>query len=255
MTVWQRLLQIRETKGADYLVLLDPDRKKGEDLAQMARTCESAGADGILVGGSLLFSAEFDRAVQTIHAAVSIPVILFPGAGSQLSAHADALLFISIISGRNAHYLIGEQALSAPVVKALGLEAIGTGYMLVDSGGTTSVEFMSGTRPIPREKPDIAVAHALAAQYLGMPLVYLEAGSGASEPVPDRMVRAVAQTVSIPVMVGGGIQTPEQAAIQVNAGAAFVITGNVLEDRFDPGLIEAFARAVHFRDSPGTDRV
>ena len=255
MTVWQRLLQVREKRGANYLVLLDPDRKQEKELALMARTCESAGADAILVGGSLLFSGTFDRAVETIHAAVSIPVILFPGAGSQLSAHADAVLFISIISGRNAHYLIGEQVLSAPLVKAMGLEAIGTGYMLVDSGGTTSVEFMSGTRPLPREKPDIAVAHALAAQYLGMPLVYLEAGSGAREPVPEQMVRAVTQTVSIPVMVGGGIQTPEQAAVQVQAGASFVVTGNALENDFDPGLVEAFARAVHFRDSAGIGRV
>jgi phosphoglycerol geranylgeranyltransferase len=197
------------------------------------------------MGGSLLFNDHFDRAVEAVKKAVRIPVILFPGSGRQLSRHADAVLFMSLISGRNAHFLIGEQVTSAPVVRALGLEAISMGYMLVESGATTAAEFMSDTRPLPRNKPDIAAAHALAAEYLGMKCVYLEAGSGAESPVPETIVIAVRKAVSIPVIVGGGIRIPDEAGARVRAGASFVVTGNVLEKSGDPLLIRRFADAVH----------
>jgi len=249
MTVYKKMLDVRGEKGAGYLVLLDPDKRPVEELVSTAKECEARGVDGLLIGGSLIFSAQFDGVVKSIKASVSIPVILFPGNGRQLSRYADAVLFMSLISGRNPYYLIGEQVLSAPTIQSLGLEPISTGYMLVESGNTTSVEFMSDTRPLPREKPEIAVAHALAAEYLGMKMVYLEAGSGAEYSVPEEMIQAVREAVSIPLIVGGGIRTPDEAQEKVRAGASFVVTGNVLEEEKDFILIAEFARAIHFREN------
>jgi putative glycerol-1-phosphate prenyltransferase len=245
MTIHQKLLDIPKNRGAGYLVLLDPDRQPAGAMADFAATCEAQGADGILIGGSLLLDDGFDKCVEAVKKAVRIPVLLFPGNGRQLSRHADAVLFMSLISGRNPHFLIGEQVTSAPIVRALGLEPVSMAYLLVESGETTAAEFMSGTRPLPRNKPEIAAAHALAAEYLGMKLVYLEAGSGAKQSVPEAIVAAVAKTVSIPVIVGGGIRTPEDAAAKVKAGASFVVTGNVLEQEGRPDRVRILADAVH----------
>lgn len=247
MTTYQTLQNIRKERGAGFLVLLDPDRRSIEDLVSLAKTCETDGVDGLLVGGSLLFTDCFDDVIQSLKEAVEIPIILFPGDAGQLSRHADAVLFISIVSGRNPHYLIGAQVLAAPRIRALKLESISTAYMLVDSGDTTSVEFMSNTSPLPRQKPDIAVAHALAAEYLGFRWLYLEAGSGADSPVPDTMIRAVTDAVSIPVIVGGGIRTPDMAGQKVEAGAAFVVIGTAFEAGKNRTLLGEFASAIHSR--------
>lgn len=255
MSLYQRLLDVQRERGAGYLVLLDPDGRLAEDLVSVADVCEANGVDGLLIGGSILFSTEFDELVKSIKQAVSIPVILFPGNGRQLSRYADGVLFMSLISGRNPQYLIGEQVLSAPTVKALGLEPISAGYMLVESGNTTSVEFMSNTKPIPRGKPEIAVAHALAAEYMGMKLIYMEGGSGAELSVPEEMIQAVSQNTSVPVIVGGGIRTPEVARAKVEAGASFVVTGNVLEKEENISLIGKFAKAIHFREKPSGKKV
>jgi len=187
----------------------------------------------------------FDELVKQIKNAVTIPVIIFPGGVQQISRHADAILFMSVISGRNPDLLISQHVMGAPIVKMLNLEAISTGYMLIESGRVTSAEFMSNTKPIPRDKPDIAVAHALAAEYLGMKLIYLEAGSGALHPVPDEMIQAVSRICSLPVIVGGGIRTPELAQQKVKAGASFIVTGNVLEKEKKNGIIQDFAKAIH----------
>jgi phosphoglycerol geranylgeranyltransferase len=162
-----------------------------------------------------------------------------------LSPHADAILYLSLISGRNANFLIGEQVKAAPRLRQYGIESISTGYMLIDSGRQTSVGFMSGTTPLPRDKFDLAWAHALAAEYLGMQLVYLEAGSGAEYPVPDRMIAAVKAHINIPVLVGGGITTPEIAAQKVEAGADFIVTGTAIENSRSQTLMKQFADAVH----------
>jgi phosphoglycerol geranylgeranyltransferase len=245
MTTYQKLIDIQKQKGAGYLVLIDPDKKPVAELVAFAKTCDQNDVDALLVGGSLLFSAHFDELIMSLKQAVRIPVILFPGNGGQLSKHADAVLFISLVSGRNPHFLIGEQVQYAPVIRALGIEPISVGYMLIESGSVTSAEFMSHTKPIPREKPEIAAAHALAAQYLGMSMVYLEAGSGAKESVPDDMIRAVRKTVTVPLIVGGGIRTPEEAAAKVQAGAGFIVTGNVLENGADSLFVKTLANAVH----------
>ncbi|HEX9933994.1 MAG TPA: geranylgeranylglyceryl/heptaprenylglyceryl phosphate synthase, partial [bacterium] len=167
MTTYQKLLDIQKEKGAGYLVLIDPDKKSVAELTDFAKTCEAGGVDALLVGGSLLFSAHFDELIRSLKEAVKLPVILFPGNGMQLSHHADAVLFMSLVSGRNPHFLIGEQVQYAPVVYALKIEPISMAYMLIESGCVTTAEFMSHSKPIPREKPEIAAAHVLAAQYLG----------------------------------------------------------------------------------------
>ncbi len=246
MSVYQKLLNVRDEKGAGFLVLLDPDRMSVLEIVDLAKKSEEGGADGFLVGSSLLLSTRFDEAVREIKANVKVPVVIFPGNANQVSRHADAILFLSLISGRNAHLLIGEQVKAAPAIKEFGLEPIPTGYLLIESGGTTSVQFMSDTQPLPRNKPDIAKAHALAAQYLGMKLVFLEAGSGAENPVPDNIVREVKEFVSIPIIVGGGVKDPDVAYAKVKNGASFVVIGNFLEE--DDSLIKEFAEAIHINE-------
>jgi len=246
-TLYDQLTGLATEHGAGYFVLIDPDAKEMGQLQEFTqRICEE-GADGILVGGSLLLHARYDEKVKVIKDAATIPVILFPGSLRQLSEHADAVLFLSLISGRNPNYLINDQVLGAPLIKRMQLEPIPTGYMMMESGKTTAAQFMSNTRPIPVNKPDIAMAHALAAQYLGMKAIYLEAGSGADMAVPPQVITAVADYVDIPVIVGGGIRKPEQARERVEAGASFVVTGNVLEEAENEHLIKAFADAVHLR--------
>jgi putative glycerol-1-phosphate prenyltransferase len=243
MSVYEKLLKVRDEKGAGFLVLLDPDRMSVPDIVELARKSEEGGADGFLVGSSLLLSTRFDEAVKEIKANVNVPLTIFPGNANQVSRHADAILFLSLISGRNPHLLIGEQVKAAPAIKEFGLEPIPTGYLIIESGGTTSVQFMSNTQPIPRNKPDIAKAHALAAEYLGMKFVFLEAGSGADSPVPDNIVHEVKDFISIPIIVGGGVKDPDVAHNKVKNGASFVVIGNFLEE--DDSLIREFADAIH----------
>jgi putative glycerol-1-phosphate prenyltransferase len=243
-TVYEHLLSIRDN-GAGFFVLMDPDRAKADDLAAQAHMCEDSGVDALLVGSSLMMASTFDSAVNAIAEAVSIPVILFPGESAQVSEHADAILFMSLLSGRNPEFIIGEQVRSAPRIRRSGLEVISTAYLLVESGVMTSVEFMSHTKPMPSAKPDIAAAHAIAAEMFGMKCVYLEAGSGAKNPVPDDMIRAVTHEVDIPVIVGGGIRSPKTAAAKVEAGASFIVVGNHLEGKESAKELEAFVKAVH----------
>ncbi|MFQ5824087.1 MAG: geranylgeranylglyceryl/heptaprenylglyceryl phosphate synthase [bacterium] len=245
MATFEKLLNIRKTKGAGYLVLIDPDKWDHKKIVELAVSANESGADGILMGGSLLLSYKFDDLVGLIKTQINIPLIIFPGSPTQVSKNADAIFFLSLISGRNPTYIIGEQVKAAPVIKAVGVEPISVGYMLIESGRITSAEFMSNTRPIPRDKPDIAKATALAAEYLGMKMVYLEAGSGADKSVPTEMVEAVTKYISLPVIVGGGIRTPKEAEQKVISGASFVVTGNVLEKEVNSRLIKEFAAAVH----------
>lgn len=248
MTTFDRLTESKDRLGAGFWVLLDPDRLDKEDLARTTEACVEGGADAILFGGSFLISTNFEMMIREVkRVAPEIPLVIFPGDTNQISAAADAILFLSMISGRNSELLIGQHAKAAPTIKAMGLETIATGYMLVESGTQTTVEYVSNTKPLPRSKPDIAMAHALAAEYLGMSCVYLDAGSGASAMVPVDMVKAVAEYVSIPVIAGGGIRNPEDAADRVEAGASFVVIGSVLEQRVDAGLIRSFSESIHTR--------
>lgn len=245
MTTLERLKKVRQERGTGYLILIDPDKMNGDGLPSFVRQATEAGADGFLVGGSLMHTAEFDDQIKVIKRNTTVPVVIFPGNLMQVSPSADAILFLVLISGRNPEYLIGNQVIAAPVIKKMGLEAISTGYMLIESGATTSVEFMSNTKPIPRAKPDIALAHALAAEMIGMQFVYLEAGSGASQSVPDEMVRLVAHRCSVPLIVGGGIRTPDEARKKAEAGASFIVTGTIMEETAHGSLIREFADAIH----------
>jgi len=223
------ILKTKSENRRAHWVLLDPDDFTIENAVSVARDSQQNGVSALLVGGSLLQTNHIDTFVKSLREAVSIPVILFPGDATQLSRHASALLYLSLISGRNPVNLIGEHVKAAPVIRQYGLEPISTGYMLIESGAVTSVEFMSGTRPLPRSKPNIAAAHALAAQYLGMDMIYLEAGSGATLTVPPEMIRAVRACVDIPIIVGGGIRDKETALEKLEAGADIIVTGNLLQ--------------------------
>ena len=218
-SVLEYLLQVKARRGAGYLTLLDPDRLTLDELEARAALCAAAGADAILVGTSLTMLVDHTVVYERIRRQVEIPVIAFPGSGSHISSLADAVLFLSMISTRNPELLIGEQVRTAPLLKKCGVETISTGYMLIESGMLTSVQFMSNGLPIPRYKNDIAMAHALAAEYIGMKMIYLETGSGAPASVPDEMVRAVVDYVRLPVIVGGGIRDPETARAKVEAGS------------------------------------
>ncbi|NOZ74427.1 MAG: geranylgeranylglyceryl/heptaprenylglyceryl phosphate synthase [FCB group bacterium] len=247
--VLTHLQSIRDAQGAAYLVLIDPDRKNDGSIEDRVRSVNQSGVDAILVGGSLMMDGKTHERVARIHQLSDVPVIFFPGSLSQLCPHYDAMLFMSIISGRNPHYLIGEQVIAAPVVHDMGIETIPTGYVLMDGGAHSTVEFISGTQPIPMNRPDITVAHGLAAQYLGMKVLYLEAGSGAQTPVPVDIIEQVKRRCDIDLIVGGGIRTPDQARERVEAGADFIVTGTIIEEAGDSSLMRAFSEAVHWRSS------
>jgi len=237
------LLSTIKNKGAAYVVLLDPDRKDESSIQKRVENANISGVDALFVGGSLIMDSNCTERVKMIKSISDIPVILFPGGIGQLNSYYDAMLFMSVISGRNPHYLIGEQVLAAPLVKDMGIEAISTGYILMDGGAGSTVEFISGTRPIPMNRVDIAVAHALAGQFLGMRLIYLEAGSGAIEPVSTSIIKATSDAIDVPIIVGGGIRDPEVARLSVEAGASIIVTGTILEN--SPDHIREFADAVH----------
>jgi len=243
--IYQKLLRVREEKGAGFLVLLDPDEIPLAEIEHHAEMAEDGGVDGLLVGGSLLFSNNFDDFIAGLKKRTKLPVIIFPGSSRQVSPMADAILFLSLISSRNPNFIIGEQVLAAPIIRSMGLETISTGYVLIESGKITTVEYLSDSRPIPRDKLDIAAAHALAGEYLGMKLIYLEGGSGAKYSIPDEMIQYVSNLISVPLVVGGGIKTPEDAHRKVKAGASFVVIGNILEEHKDLTLIRDFSQAIH----------
>ncbi len=245
MMTFDRLLSARPEKGAAFWVLIDPDRHAPEVAAKRAVDAQDAGADAVLVGSSILATNNFHSAMKHIAAAVDVPVVIFPGSVAQISGDADAILLLSLISGRNPELLIGEHVQAAPVLKSLALEPIPTGYVLVESGTVTTVEYISDTRPIPRRKPEIAMAHALAAEYLGMKVVYLDAGSGAGQPVPPEMIEAVTGYISLPVIVGGGLRSGETVEAAVRAGASFIVVGNALEEDTGRSLLAELSAAAH----------
>jgi len=244
METYKKLLAMSQER-ASYMCLIDPDKINHEQAIHTARICEENGADGILVGSSIMLTTNFESNLKAIKESVNIPVLIFPGIFNFVSKYADAILLLSVVSSRNPQMLIGEQVRAAPQIKEYGLEAIGTAYMLIESGQNTSVNFMSGSFPIPGNKNDIAVAHALASQYLGMRVLYMDAGSGALNPVSNSMIRAIRENIELPIFLGGGIRDPQTAREKAEAGADFVVVGNALEENLDPGFIREIADSIH----------
>tara|TARA_B100000131_G_scaffold322273_1_gene375650 strand:+ start:5236 stop:5973 length:738 start_codon:yes stop_codon:yes gene_type:complete len=243
--IFDTLITTIEKKGAVYIVLIDPDKEDDNSIINRVKNANNSGVDALFVGGSIMMDINYNSIVKKIKSLSNIPVILFPGGVGQLNKHFDAMLFMSLISGRNPRFLIEEQVLAAPIVDNMNIETISTGYILVNGGSNSSVEFMSSTKPIPMERVEITVAHALAGQYLGMKLIYLEAGSGAIHPVTTEVIKAVRAAIDLPIIVGGGIKTPEKARDAVEAGASIIVTGNILEQ--DDNCVQEFADAIHIQ--------
>ena len=226
-----------------FAVLIDPDKVNDQTVAELIELSVSSKVDYFFVGGSLVVSNYLDQCLQLIKKSCSIPTVLFPGSPSQVSKYADALLYLSLISGRNAELLIGQHVVSAPMVKKSSLEVMSTGYMVVDGGAQTTVSYISNSSPLPSDKSEIAVCTALAGEMLGMKLIYMDAGSGAKNPISETMITKVAQSISVPLIVGGGIVDPEKAYLNCKAGADVIVVGNAIEK--DSSLIREMAAAVH----------
>jgi len=229
--------------GKKLAVLVDPDKPTDSEVINLAEQAMRCGVDFFFVGGSLLTNNNLDACVKLLKKHADIPVVLFPGNTYQFSNKADGFLFLSLISGRNAEMLIGRHVIAAPYLKLSGIEVLSTGYMLIDSGRPTTVSYMSSSFPIPNDKNDIAVCTAMAGEMLGMKLIFMDAGSGALNPVPLEMIRMVSASVSVPLIVGGGLRNPQSAADSAKAGANIIVVGNTLESA--PELLGDFVQAVH----------
>ncbi len=212
-----------------WAVLIDPDHLKSDDVERFMGRIALLDPNFIFIGGSLITAAGFEETAAAVKRHCSCPLVLFPGSPTQLTPHVDALLLLSLLSGRNPELLIGHHVVAAPRIRELGLEPIATGYLLIDGGKPTTASYISGTSPIPRDKPEIAAATAMAAEQLGFHCIYLDSGSGADLPVPSTTIEAVRSAVQLPLIVGGGIRTLEQREAAHTAGADLVVMGTVFE--------------------------
>jgi phosphoglycerol geranylgeranyltransferase len=243
MSVYSTITNKMQQGLKQFAVLVDPDKYTLAEVEHLAILASRAKVDYFFVGGSLLINNQLDQCINILKSKAEIPVVLFPGNTLQMSWKADAILFLSLISGRNPEMLIGRHVIAAPYLKLSPLEVISTGYMLIESGKPTAVSYMSNSSPIPADKDDIAMCTAMAGEMLGLKLIYLDAGSGALNPVPPGMVENVKKSISVPLIIGGGIRNPEHAAALCNAGADLIVIGNVLEKNGD-GIL-AFSEAIH----------
>src|SRR5580692_183695 len=241
--IYGSLLAGKKKGQRSFAVLVDPDNVNAKKIEELTSLAISAGVDYLFVGGSLVISNHLDEVVQRIKKNCSIPVILFPGTPSQVSRYADGLLYLSLISGRNPELLIGQHVISAPAVRKSGLEIISTGYMVIDGGAPTTVSYISNATPIPADKNEIAMCTAMAAEMLGMKLIYMDAGSGAKRAIHEEMISAVSKQIEIPLVIGGGIKDPEKAYRNCKAGADLIVIGNAIEK--DSSLIKEMSAAIH----------
>ncbi|MFO7978579.1 MAG: geranylgeranylglyceryl/heptaprenylglyceryl phosphate synthase [Bacteroidales bacterium] len=224
-------------------ILIDPDKCHPKGIKELAMIATETKTDYFFVGGSLLTRDNMDECIAQIRKHCNIPVLLFPGSMLQVTDQADAILLLSLISGRNADMLIGNHVVAAPLIRHSKLEVIPTGYMLIESGKITSVLYMSNTIPIPFDKVDIGVCTAMAGEMLGLRTIYMDAGSGAIYPIPTEMIRAVKQNISVPLIIGGGVRTAEDAAEIWEGGADVITVGNAAETH--PEIIHEIAAAKH----------
>lgn len=241
--IYQSLSDGRQAGQKKLAVLLDPDNGSEAVVAHLVQLAVRAKVDYFFVGGSLVTTITAGNWMRYIKTLCDIPVIIFPGSVFQVSPEADALFFLSLVSGRNPELLIGQHVIAAPLIRQMDIEVMPTAYMLIDGGVPTTVSYISNSNPIPADKPQIALCTAMAADMLGMRIIYMDSGSGAQKPVSEAMIQAVSKNVDLPLVVGGGIRTPKQAALSCQAGADVVVVGNALEK--DPSLMLELAAAVH----------
>lgn len=241
MTVKQYLLD-RMKNGTIHMALIDPDKQTPEEAAEIAKRLKDAGTDAIMIGGSTDITQEkLDATALAIKGAVDLPTIYFPSAANALSKHIDAMYFMSMMNSSDIRLIVGEQVKASPYIKRLGIEPLSMGYIIVEPG--MKVGEVGRASVIKRNDLAGAVAHALAAEYLGMSFVYLEAGSGADRPVPPDMIEAVKKEISVPLIVGGGIRTPEDASAARMAGADAIVTGTFIERESDSSRLKAVVGA------------
>src|SRR3989337_3856812 len=222
------LLEEIDAKNSIHITRIDPEKVTPTQASKIGENSRNSGTSAIMIGGSTFVSqTHLDGVVKAIKHAVKIPTILFPNNITGISRHADAIWFMSLLNSVDPYFLIGAQVLGAPLVKKYGLEPISMGYVIVGEGGTAGI--VGKAIPVPYNKPELAAAHALAGQYLGMHFIYLEGGSGATNPVPPEMIRMVKYFIDIPLVVGGGIKTKGQALAAASAGADIIVTGNITE--------------------------
>ncbi|MFY7898628.1 MAG: geranylgeranylglyceryl/heptaprenylglyceryl phosphate synthase [Chitinophagaceae bacterium] len=241
--LYNQISERKKQAKKSFSVLIDPDKVDIAGIDQLIQIATASAVDYFFVGGSLVISNHLDECIRHIKTNCDIPVILFPGSPSQVSRYADALLYLSLISGRNPELLIGQHVISAPFVKKSGLEIMPTGYMVIDGGAPTTVSYISNASPIPSDKNEIAMCTAMAGEMLGMKLIYMDAGSGAKKPIEEAMIAKVASHIEVPLIVGGGITTPEKAYLNCKAGADIIVVGNAIEK--DISLIKEMSAAIH----------
>jgi phosphoglycerol geranylgeranyltransferase len=242
-SVYHSLLKAKQNGEKKFAVLIDPDKMRLGNIERVLQLAQAAQVDYFFIGGSLVVQDRMDYCLDAIRAhQFKIPTILFPGSPQQVNSKANALLLLSLISGRNADLLIGQHVLAAPMLRSSGLELISTGYMLIDGGAPTTATYISNTFPIPTNKPEIAYCTALAGEQLGLKTIYMDAGSGAARPVSAEMIHAVSKHVSLPLIVGGGMRTPEKVAENAQAGADVIVVGNAIEQ--NPSLMLEIAQAI-----------
>jgi len=240
--IYDRFIAAHRHRKKCLALLIDPDNTSRGHLEKLKTSIDQCQVDFIFVGGSLLQENNLDFCLAFVKENFQVPSVLFPGDVFQINPRADGILFLSLISGRNPELLIGKHVIAAPYIRRSRLEVIPTGYILVDGGRPTTVSYMSQTAPIPQDKPDIAGSTASAGELLGLRVIYLDAGSGARDPVSAAMIRQVKKDTDIPLIVGGGIRSGEQARVMCEAGADILVVGNAIEK--DPSRILEISAAV-----------
>jgi putative glycerol-1-phosphate prenyltransferase len=236
--VLQQLQTLRSTQRKGIALLIDPDSIGEEGMTHLLAKAEAASVDFLFIGGSLMTNTHIHTLIPKLKSQTTLPIVLFPGSLAQIAPDADALLFLSLISGRNAELLIGAHVTAAPLLRQTSLEVIPTGYMLIESGRMTTAHYISNTLPIPHEKPDIAACTAMAGEMLGLRLMYLDGGSGAEKPISSAMIAAVRKSVDTPIVIGGGIRSAAEAQRIWAAGADVIVIGNALEKDPNSTLLE-----------------
>ncbi|MEC7646080.1 MAG: geranylgeranylglyceryl/heptaprenylglyceryl phosphate synthase [Bacteroidota bacterium] len=243
MNIYNNIVANKKIKKKSFALLIDPDKQDKKQLLSIIEKAKTAKTDYFFVGGSLLTHDSLDLCLNTLKENSNIPIVLFPGNAMQVNNKADGILFLSLISGRNADMLIGKQVITAPILKQSSLEVLSTGYILINSGKPTTVSYMSNTTPIPADKDTIAACTAMAGEMLGLKLIFMDGGSGAKNPISEQMIKTVRQSIDVPLIIGGGINSGEKAIANCKAGADIIVVGNAIEK--DENLISEIADAIH----------